>query len=313
MRYSMRIYQTNLPTFIAVASLLFVVLCVGGCFPFLSRDDDDDDDNSGGWDAGTTATTWDETWILSNLFDGQTAVPPDYEIQIAVGYRDFLEDPSFPVTEEVRQLTETALSRIELLKADDPSRKIQLRFTIFTGHTLINHDGFDEDTDYILDVAGIETDLRVNRIIPYEIGFSTARRPQVTGIWKNDSTLIVSFSEPIDGETLTIAQQSFDVLWEDDNDIVSIASDLNLADFTWATDGHLFMLAPISFLSAGWVKITGDIRGLSGAYLDGNRNGILGEADDDFVEEVIFSSLPTCYARDDIPDPCLADDEIEYF
>ena len=31
----------------------------------------------------------DETWIVANLWDGRTAVPPDIQIQLTVGERDF--------------------------------------------------------------------------------------------------------------------------------------------------------------------------------------------------------------------------------
>ncbi len=303
---------TNQKHLVNTIGLLCVSLTVWGCLPLLFSDDDDGGDWEEDWDE-PTATTWDETWIVTNLFDGQTAVPLNHMIRLSLGHRDFLDLPDDPVTEETRQRAENALSLIQVYEANNPSSEIHLELTINKNHTLIRHGTFDEDTDYVLDVDRVESHLVVNRIIPDALRFSTARRPQVTGIWRNEKTLIVSFSEPIDENTLTLSHQSFDVLWEADNDISSISSSLNLADFTWATEGHLFMLAPLGFVTSGWIKITGDVRAISGAYLDGNNNGIPGETDDDYVEEIMFNYLPICYAREDIPDPCIADEEIDYF
>ncbi len=300
---------------IAVIGLLCVALSVGGCFPFLFSDDDEGDrenDWENDWDE-PTATTWNETWIVANLFEGQTAVPLDHPIRLNIGHRDFLDRPDDPITADIRQIASDALSLVELYDADNSTHEVGIDCSVFNDYTVVRHERFDEETDYILAVDEVEPHLVVNRIIPDALRFSTARRPQVTGIWKNEKTLIVSFSEPIDGNTLALSHQSFDVLWEADNDISSISSNLNLADFTWATEGHLFMLAPVSFINSGWIKITGNVRALSGAYLDGNNNGITGETDDYFVEEVMFDYLPICYAREDIPDPCVADEELDYF
>jgi hypothetical protein len=137
------------------------------------------------------------------------------------------------------------------------------------------------------------------------MAFSTVQGPRVTGLWMNGDTLFVVFSEPMDSSTLSMALGSVDVLWSEDGELHSIAMDLNLASFVWEADEFVFRVAPVDFGGQLWVKVSGNVRGESGAYLDGNGNGVPGEVDDDFLEEITLSDLETCHTREDIPDPCV--------
>ena len=109
----------------------------------------------------------------------------------------------------------------------------------------------------------------------------------------------------MDATTLYIDQNSVDLIWmDDDGEVRSLASDSNLADFAWETDGEVFRMTPVPSLFL-WLKISTHVRSQTGEYLDGNRNGIGGEITDDYLESFDPDHLPTCYTRDDIPDPCM--------
>ena len=46
---------------------------------------------------------FDETWVVTNLFDGQTAVPLDHQIRLSIGYRDFTTPDEPQITDAVRK------------------------------------------------------------------------------------------------------------------------------------------------------------------------------------------------------------------
>ncbi|MBT3221344.1 MAG: hypothetical protein HN348_19855 [Proteobacteria bacterium] len=60
-----------------------------------------------------------------------------------------------------------------------------------------------------------------------------------------------------------------------------------------------------------WVKVAGEVRGLSGGTLDGNGNGSPGEAEDDYLSEpLLLGQLPACFSRDDVPAPCINETDV---
>ncbi|MBT3222534.1 MAG: hypothetical protein HN348_25960 [Proteobacteria bacterium] len=254
-----------------------------------------------------TELFWNDTWVVENLFDGQTAVPLDHEIKLTIGYQDF--DPSDEEGEGYsREQAELALQEIAL---HSPLKgPVQLDIEVYQDYSLIKAP-LAQNTDYVLELDDLSSYLRVARQLPPPIHFSTTEGPKVTGLWRNDDTLIIAFSEPMDQNTMNLSQISVDVLWQD-KDLHSVASDLNLADFVWETRGNLFMFAPVTILGgAVWVKVAGEVQGLSGGTLDGNRNGSPGEAEDDYLSEpVLLGQLPACFSRDDVPTPCINETDV---
>jgi len=255
---------------------------------------------------------WNETWVAENLFDGQTAVPRDHEIRLTIGYRDFVEFEGDEIDGDVRDRASAAFAQIAIYRLGYGSAQLSLDVQIHDESSIIGHAPFAENTSYVLDLNALEGYLRVDRVAPGPIHFSTTHGPQVTGVWRNDDTLIVSFSEPMDPETLWLSQLSVDLLWEEDDELHSIASDLNLTDFAWETDGYLFLFAPVDWSGTVWVKVDRGVRGLSGGPLDGNGNGVPDE-DDDYVSEVNLLTLPVCFGREDIPAPCIDQNDVEFW
>jgi hypothetical protein len=278
----------------------------------------------------------DETWLVENVYEGQTAVPLDLVIRLTVGYRDFANPPTSRIDNEVRSLAEIAFDTVRLT-VSNRDIPVKLEIKIYDAYALLKPIKLDKDTAYSLYLTNLRNYLAVARKVPEEVSFSTAAGPRVTGLWRNEDTLIISFSEPMDSTYLSINQKSVDIIWEKEDELHSIASDLNLADFVWKTEGELFLISPYSVLEerwtkeahdtlgissalgiegvlrvqGHWIKIARDVRGKSGILLDGNENGIAGENDDAFVAR-IAGSFPICYSRKDIPDPCVSGDEIDY-
>lgn len=259
----------------------------------------------------TEVTVSDDTWIVENLYEGQTAVPRDHVIRLTVGNRDFADDGD-TTDRSVRDRAQDAMERV-LIYELETEEEVSQRVDVHDTYTLIEPLGLKSDTDYILDIGGIYDYITIERDFVPPIEFTTRPGPRVTGIWRNDDTLIVAFSESMDESTLTIAQDSVDLIWEKDEDLHSISADLNLADFVWEADNELFLLSPVDIFDSAWLKVARHVRGDSGARLDGNANGIAGEAGDDYLVEIEPSALPICYMREDIPMPCVSEEEVGAF
>lgn len=249
--------------------------------------------------------TWDSTWMVKNLYDGQTGVPVNTVIELSVGRRDFdTENETDP---------DEALASISLVESE--SRRA-VEFTIECeeeGSVLIPVRPLEPDTEYELSLSSLSSHLVVHRIFPGLIRFSTRSRPYVTGVWQNEATLIISFSEPMDPKTVLIHQTSVDIMWEEGGELRSIAADRNLADFVFKAEGSLFMVAPLNLEQPFWVKVGGGVRSAAGIPLDGDADGIAGEQDDDFIQLYEPYELPVCYSREDIPEPCFSEDFIPDF
>jgi len=246
----------------------------------------------------------DETWVVSNLFDGQTAVPLDTDVRLAIGTRDFADEEA--TDGDARSRAETALRGVRVFPRSDPQAVLPAELAIGETSSEIVLPPLAAGTEYVLDLGALEQLLSVDRVVPDPVLFGTGSGPRVTGVWRTGDTLVVSFSEPMDPSSLEIGHDSVDVLWEEGDDLHSIAADMNLADYVWDTEGLLFKMAPFDFPDAGWVKVSASARGETGTPLDGNGNGLPGEVDDDFVAEFSMSDIDTCCARADIPMPCVA-------
>jgi hypothetical protein len=272
------------------------LLVSGGLLSLASSVDDDD-----GWEPRETIEV-DATWMVSNLYDGQTAVPVNRNIQLTVGTRDFAGDPA------------PTLSMIRFYEADS-GEPVDFDVSVgFATSSVTVSGGLMPDTDYILDLGSLRNATRTRRSVPDPIHFSTRSAPQVIDLWRNEDTLIIEFSEPMDSETLFVGQTSVDLLWEENGEIRSLAADTNIASYIWETRGTLFLLAPIDFpevqFSSYWIKIAGRVQSDEGTPLDGDGNGRPGETSDDYVWEFIPYVLETCYTREDIPHPCIREQEI---
>jgi len=258
---------------------------------------------------------YDERWIVSNLYDGQTGVPKDHVIELAIGYQDFFTQNSGAKTADI--LVEEAIVRAKrafqsIYLIDVNGMHVNYQLSIGQDTTYITHDPFSDDTQYQLDLSDVRTYTARPEIEP--ITFTTTSAPKVTGVWRTATTVIVTFSEPMDPESLYLSQSSVDLLWEADNDLHSMAADLNLADFTWQTDDDLFMFGPVDaeWFQSGWLVVSGEAQSKAGALLDGNADGVPGDVDDDYVTPVSLSHLPICYAREDIPMPCIAVNDVPH-
>jgi hypothetical protein len=246
-----------------------------------------------------------DSWIVSNIYDGQTAVPQDITINLTIGSFDFQEDGEISGGR-----TRQALEEIRLYPEDDPSDLVALDFDIADETTVIRFDMLASDTWYVLDLTGMDVEMTSDRDLPDPLYFRTGSAPQVTDIFRNEDTLFIVFSEPMDPDTLDLSHSGVDILWQEDDELHSIVYSLNLADFAYDAEARLFRLAPVTFLDDVWIKVSGNVRGESGVYLDGNRNDIPGEVGDDYIAQVDIMSLDTCVTREDIPSPCVAHEDV---
>ena len=261
---------------------------------------------------------FDETWVVTNLFDGQTAVPLDHQIRLSIGYRDFTTPDEPEITDAVRKDAERILA---LIRITDLQSEIDHPFSVevYEDHSVLNTELFAQDRDYELFLGDLQFRVLTTRQIPFSLSFSTMSRPQVTGVWRVEDTLLITFSEPMDAESLSISQNSIDLLFEENNafeegkELRSIAADMNLADFVLeAEDDHL-RFGPIPEIESGWLKVSRDVTAMTGVTLDGNGDAQPGQVDDDFVEAVNLLGLPECYTRGDIPQPCVTFSELPDF
>jgi len=247
------------------------------------------------WPEQQNADRIDETWLVENLWDGQTAVDPSLAVMLTLGHRDF----------QTNARAEEALATLELRYADG----VPVPFDLAVGweRTVVTPSGgLAADADYILDLSPVrDHGVQAQRgFPPGPIRFSTCAGPRVVGLWRSESTLIIEFSQPMSSESLTLSPQAVDVIWQEGGALKSLTADRNLAGYQWATDGTLFMLAPFDFVDPAWVTVSSRVQGSNGVRLDGNGDCASGTPEDTVVREVSLEQLPVCYAREDIPDPC---------
>lgn len=247
----------------------------------------------------------DATWMVSNLYNGQTAVPINRAVQLTLGEGDFGGN------------TEDAVAALEsiLFYRVDNGEPVEFELSVgWSNSSLTVPGGLRPDTDYILDLSPLRQATETRRSVPDPIHFSTRHAPQVIGLWRNEDTLIIEFSEPMDPETLFVGQTSVDLLWKENGEIRSLAADTNIASYLWETRGTLFLLAPMDFedvqLAACWIKVTVRVQSDEGTALDGDMDGRPGEISDDYIWEFYPYMLETCFTREDIPHPCIRDQEI---
>ncbi len=253
----------------------------------------------------------DETWLVANLYDGQTAVDPNVVIVLNVGFQDFeAVDTPYGVLPEVAEAHLTRVRNGEEVPVDVAVDVAQMR--------LYPQQPLSPNTRYELSLHDLRSAMTSRRMQPSPIQFYTGSAPRVTGLWRVEDTLIIAFSEPMDPDSLHLGHDSVDVLWDQDGELQSIASSHNLADYVWETKENLFLLTSIYFADAEgfgkvWVMVAGSARGVSGVALDGDGDWISGEVGDDFFEEVSTPYLPWCFTREDIPDPCVRENQVPNF
>ena len=255
-------------------------------------------------DPGGGFYTSDE-WVVENLYDGQTAVVTGIEIRLALGTWDF--DPS---EGENRKGATRALKEIRLYPEGNEDDAVSFDIELGEEDAVLIPDGLKDDTEYVLDLEALVDTVESNRLIPEPIHFRTGSLPRITGLWRNEDTLIIAFSEPMDSEDLFLGHESVDIFWQDDTELKSVVGDLNLAGFITQVDERLFMVAPADFLDTAWVKVSGLVEGEGGVPLDGDGDGEADGAGDDFLEEILLSDLPECFTREDIPAPCVAEEDL---
>ena len=246
-----------------------------------------------------------DEWVVDNLYDGQTAAATDIEIRLNLGTWDF--DPN---DGEDRKGAARALKKIRLYPEGKEDESVSFDLELDGEDSLLIPYGLRDDTDYVLDLEALSDSVESDRIIPEPIHFRTGSLPRVTGLWRNSDTLLITFSEPMNREDLFLGRASVDLFWQDDDELKSVVGDLNLADFAVQVDERLFMVAPVDFLDGAWVKVSGMVAAASGETLDGDGDGEPNGAGDDFLAAVQMSLLPVCYTREDIPAPCVAEEEI---
>ena len=250
----------------------------------------------------------DETWIVANVFDGQTHVPRDITFEITVGYRDF--------EEEDRAYGELPEGAVVLLTRALGNQPVPCAIEVEHTRTLVKPLApLSPDADYELDAAPFVARTTSVRMAAFPIDFSTRAAPRVTGLWRVGATLMIAFSEPMDPDTLYLGHDSVDLIWEEDGELRSAATHHNLAGYVWETRGDLFALAPISFADdSGFgsltVMVAADVLGESGVPLDGDGDRRPGEVDDDYFQDVTTTLLPECFTREDIPDPCVHERDV---
>ncbi len=253
----------------------------------------------------------DETWMVVNVWDGQTSVDPGITIELALGQQDF----------RLSSQAEDVISDVVLRRTDTGSA-VPVRLTIGWASThVVPVNGLQPDTDYELDLTPLEGQLYSTRgFPPRPVRFSTRDTPRVVGLYRVEDlntatdTLVVLFSQPMYAATLYVSQQSVDLIWQDGGLLRSLAADQNLAAYAWDTAEHLFLLAPFEARPSMWLKISSSVKGVNGVRLDGDGDGIGGTAWDDHVEEISWPvQIPVCFSRSDIPQPCIASEHIPDF
>jgi hypothetical protein len=267
---------------LAVAALLSVASLYGG------------DDDDGHWTPPPDPVPeYDETYLVENLWDGQTSVPRGHVFDLTVGTRDLLNPGA--ALEQVR------------LRDLDAERSVELEATIGYDRTVLAPlDPLEADHDYVLQLQGLAPYLQVRRWVPGDLHFSTRTAPRLVSLWRSEDTLLVLFSEPMDPATLRLGPGSVDLLWTDaDGAVISLAETVNLANLAWDTIDELFRLAPLDRDGPLWLTVAAAVESERGAPLDDAGDGSGGGVEDDVVVRFFPEDLPTCATRSDIPDPCV--------
>lgn len=261
----------------------------------------------------------DDTWIARNVYENQTAYPVNQPIDLAVGYDDFATDPSMVdrgtvvtfdadtvATRQSSSAHRNALNGLETITLQLPdgtpvpfTTEVK-RFTTRITPTV----PLMSDQQYILAFNDLRTRLRVDRPVPDTIEFSTAPVIHVLDMWRNNDTLIVSFSAPL-SETTTLSTTGIDILWEENNAIYSVAGDTNPANYLYETGENLFMITAPDFLtsSAAWLRLGPSVTGRNGEPIRAV------DVDDPTMTVVLlpieWDQLSECQTREDVPEPCI--------
>lgn len=265
---------------------------------------------SSSWPEQENGRRTDETWLVANVWDGQTAVHPSTTIVLTVGNRDF----------QFNSQAHDVITQAILRRADT-GELVNVSFNIALGTTeMVPVGGLEMSTEYVLDVTPLDGKLYSTRgFPPGPIRFSTQLAPRVVDLYRTVSgdgitTLVIEFSQPMRGSSLFVSQQSVDLVWQEGVELRSLAADVNLAGYVWDTADHLFLLAPYDFRHPVWLKIAASVGGSNGESLDSDGDTIGGTATDDYVMEIPSpESLALCFTRVDIPQPCIEEHLIPEF
>ncbi|MBN2530232.1 MAG: hypothetical protein JXR76_27830 [Deltaproteobacteria bacterium] len=199
----------------------------------------------------------DDTWVLQNIFDGQTAVAVTTPIDLRIGWDDFSDSPTVvtrnsdmrfvadkvgaPPNPGALKLARNALKNIQLKTTNGATIPFNVTVKRFTSR-IVPTAPLDSGTPYTLDLYPLRPYLKVPRPVPSTVSFSTAPVIHVLDVWQNNDTVIISFSAPIDETTITLSPLSIDFLWEENGELYSLASDTNTQDYLYETNGNLFMI-----------------------------------------------------------------------
>ena len=291
------------PARAALLRLLPVALAVpalGGCDLLLAPPPDDQGEEEALYDV-----TMPEVWPLVDVYDGQTHVPLE-ALRVRGVHWDALGGDTTHLLEA------QARSWFALLRAADQRPhpfSVDVDWLEAGSVTVRPSGGLDPDTDYLLAVPDCELGLQPHVRCPPPLHFSTRSAPRPVSFWRVSDTLLIVFSEPMDPATLQLGHGAVDLVFEDEGVSYTVASDMNLADFMWSTEGRVFSVAPVSDLPVH-VLLGPDVRGASGEPLDvdGDRQPDPGET---FVHPLYPTLLPLCWTRADYPAPCVREDEAE--
>lgn len=229
-------------------------------------------------------------WPLKNVFDQQTGVRSDVKFTVRGVHFSLTQDESPEWVSLVRENDgQPHPVRVELVNLNAGTMRV------------VPIEELDADTHYLLAFPGC-------RFMPYvrcpePIRFFTGTAPRVIGLWRTQQTLVVVFSEPMDPNTLNLGHGMVDMVFQQDGQLVTVATDLNLADFVWEGQGHTFVMAPITDRPFDLI-IGPEVFGLTGAPPDIDGDG-LPDPGQIFVHPVVPELLETCHVRPDFPDPCI--------
>jgi hypothetical protein len=235
-------------------------------------------------------------WPVASLYDGQTAVSLDalrlrglhWTIVDHVAPGRVLDDPGW-----VALVRAADLAPHPFTAAVSERRAGSL--------DLLPVGGLDPDTDYLLAFPFCSFMPHVD--CPPPLRLSTASAPRVLSLWRAGDTLLVVFSEPMNPETLYLGHGAVDMVFEEEGQARSVVADLNIADFAWATEGPVFMVAPISELPFRLI-LGPEVRAATGEALRVAGDGHAAPGGT-FVHAVTPTLLPVCHTRNDYPDPCI--------
>jgi hypothetical protein len=243
-----------------------------------------------------------EAWPHKQLYAGKTAVETD-AIELRGVHWTVLGSMSLDQVKPARAW----VALVRTADAEPHPFSVELQGMTSGSVRLLPEGGLDSDTEYLL--AFPNCAFQPHLLCPPPITFRTGSAPQVVGLWRAEDTLLVVFSEPMDGASLYLGHDSVDMVFEEGAVTRSVVADLNVADFVWATEGPIFMVAPISKVPFRLV-LGPKLRSALGARLDVDGDGTPGDPFN-FVHPVEPVSLPTCHTRADYPDPCLSPEQAE--